>query len=134
MRWTDYIREIKRQWRDVYGFVPTGGTDDDPTFASIPDGEYPMEIDGKRVRVHVRADQLLQLRGGTMRKRDQLTKGCMAKARDDELTFVLLGRDRAAPTAIRAWIAERVRIGKNRPDDPQILEAEECARMMEAES
>lgn len=70
-----------------------------------------------------------------MRKRDELNSpaGCMARARDDEMTFVLLGRDAAAPYAIRAWIAERVRLGKNRPDDPQIVEAEECARIMESE-
>jgi len=70
-----------------------------------------------------------------MRKRDELNNpaGCMARARDDEMTFVLLGRDAAAPAAIRAWVAERIRLGKNRPDDPQIVEAEECARIMEAE-
>ncbi len=70
-----------------------------------------------------------------MRKRDELTDpaGCMAKARDDEMTFVLLGRDAAAPVAIRAWAMERIRLGKNRPDDPKILEAVECARVMEAE-
>lgn len=70
-----------------------------------------------------------------MRKRDELNNpaGRMARARDDEMTFVLLGRDAAAPAAIRAWAAERIRLGKNRPDDPQIVEAEECARIMEAE-
>lgn len=70
-----------------------------------------------------------------MRKRDELTNpaGCMVRARDDEMTFVLLGRDAAAPAAIRAWIAERIRMGKNRPGDPQVLEAEQCARTMEAE-
>jgi hypothetical protein len=59
--------------------------------------------------------------------------GCMAKAREDEMTFVLLGRDPAAPVAIRAWIIERIRIGKNSPGDAQLLEAELCARIMEAE-
>ena len=68
-----------------------------------------------------------------MRKRDELERGCMAKARDGEMTFVLLGRDASAPTAIRAWITDRVLRGKNRYDDPQIVEAEECARIMEAE-
>jgi len=70
-----------------------------------------------------------------MRKRDELTNpnGCMFRARDDEMTFVLLGRDVAAPAAIRAWIAERVRCGKNRFGDSQLLEAEECAKAMEAE-
>lgn len=44
---TAYISEIKRQFRDVYKFTPNGGTDDDPTFDIIPDGFYPMEIEGK---------------------------------------------------------------------------------------
>jgi hypothetical protein len=62
-----------------------------------------------------------------MRKRDELTdpNSCMSKARDDEWTFVLLGRDKAAPAAVRAWIAERIRLGKNKPDDAQIVEAEQ---------
>lgn len=70
-----------------------------------------------------------------MRKLDELTNpgACMVRARDDEMTFVLLGRDVAAPVTIRAWIAERIRLGKNKPDDPQLLEAEQCARVMEAE-
>jgi hypothetical protein len=61
-----------------------------------------------------------------MRKRDELTdpKSCMSKARDDEWTFVLLGRDAAAPVAVRAWIDQRILLGKNAPNDPQIAEAE----------
>lgn len=71
-----------------------------------------------------------------MRKKEELTdpKSCMSKARPDEMTFVLLARDAAAPVAIRAWIAERIRIGKNNPDDAQIKEAEECALWMELQS
>lgn len=70
-----------------------------------------------------------------MRKRDELTDpaSCMSRARPDEMTFVLLARDEAAPVAIRAWVAERVRLGKNRPDDAQILEAQRCAWIMGAE-
>lgn len=70
-----------------------------------------------------------------MRKRDELNSpaGCMARARDDEMTFVLLARDADAPGTIRDWIARRIRRGKNQPDDAQILDAEECARIMEAE-
>ncbi len=61
-----------------------------------------------------------------MRKRDELAdpSSCMSRARDDEWTFVLLGRDLAAPAAVRAWISERIRIGKNHINDPQIIEAE----------
>jgi hypothetical protein len=61
----------------------------------------------------------------TVRKRDELSDpgSCLNRARDDEWLFVLLGRDPAAPAAVMAWIQERVRLGKNRPDDPQIVEA-----------
>jgi hypothetical protein len=60
-----------------------------------------------------------------MRKRDELTNpaSCMNRAKDDEWTFVLLGRDAAAPVAVRAWIDERIRLGKNTPGDAQIVEA-----------
>jgi hypothetical protein len=44
---TSYISEIKKQFRDKYKFVPCGGTKDDPIFNNIPDGEYPMLLDGK---------------------------------------------------------------------------------------
>jgi len=58
---------------------------------------------------------------------------CFNKARSDERLFVLLARDPAAPVAIRAWIAERLRLGKNVPGDEQIREAFECATLMELE-
>ena len=48
---------------------------------------------------------------------------CLNKAEDDELIFVLLERDPCAPYAVRSWADERVRIGKNHPNDPQIIEA-----------
>lgn len=61
-----------------------------------------------------------------MRKHDELSDpaSCMSRARDDEWTFVLLGRDAAAPHAVRAWIEERIRLGKNTREDAQIIEAE----------
>ena len=70
-----------------------------------------------------------------MIKRDELNNpaSCMSRARDDEMTFVLLGRDAAAPVAIRAWATERIRIGKNGPTDPQIGEALGVAQAMEME-
>jgi hypothetical protein len=62
-----------------------------------------------------------------MRKREELTNpaSCLNRAAEDEMLFVLLGRDAAAPAAVRAWIAERIRLGKNKADDPQIRDAEE---------
>jgi hypothetical protein len=57
---------------------------------------------------------------------------CLNRARDNEIIFVLLARDAAAPAAIRAWAGERMRLGKNRLSDPQILEALSCADAMEA--
>lgn len=70
-----------------------------------------------------------------MLKRDEIehTESCFNKARDEERLFVLLSRDPAAPVAIRAWIAERIRLGKNAPGDEQIREAFECASLMEME-
>lgn len=61
-----------------------------------------------------------------MRKQDELTNpnSCMSRARDDEWTFVLLGRDVAAPHAVKAWIEQRIALGKNQRHDPQIVEAE----------
>lgn len=69
-----------------------------------------------------------------MIKREELSnpRSCMSRAADGEMTFVLLARDAAAPVAIRAWIAERIRIGKNQASgDAQILEARRCANYME---
>lgn len=70
-----------------------------------------------------------------MRKIDELRRpdSCINKSRNDEMVFVLTGRDAAAPHAIRAWVDERLRLGKNAPGDPQIVEALECAAIMEVE-
>jgi len=68
----------------------------------------------------------------SMIKSEELTnpKSCMNRALDYEMTFVLLGRDPAAPVAIRAWVAERIRLGKNDAYDAQIIEALHCANCM----
>lgn len=58
---------------------------------------------------------------------------CFNKARPAELIFVLLGRDVAAPAAIRTWVMERLRLGKNQDSDPQIKEALDLAGKMELE-
>ncbi len=70
-----------------------------------------------------------------MRKKDEISSAdsCMQRAHEMEMTFVLLGRDPAAPVAVRAWVAERIRIGKNRADDPHVVDALEVARIMEEE-
>jgi hypothetical protein len=67
------------------------------------------------------------------RKFIELKIGCMAKAFPDEPTFVLLGRDRCAPVAIRAWIEARILSGKNTRNDAQISEALQLIGMMETE-
>ena len=59
---------------------------------------------------------------------------CFNRACEDETVFVLLGRDVAAATAIRAWAKERIERGKNKPEDGQIKEALACANIMERES
>lgn len=70
-----------------------------------------------------------------MRKRDELSRphSCMGCAHPDEMVFVLLGRDAAAPAAIRAWVDERIRLGRNASTDEQIVEALKCAATMARE-
>lgn len=68
-----------------------------------------------------------------MIKRKELTdpNSCMSKADPDEMTFVLLARDIAAPETIREWCRLRCLHGKNSPNDSQIKEAIACAEFME---
>lgn len=68
-----------------------------------------------------------------MKKTEELSNpnSCLNKAKPDELLFVLLGRDKAAPWAVRHWIMHRIRLGLNQDGDPQIVEAEEWARAVE---
>lgn len=70
-----------------------------------------------------------------MLKRDEIEDemSCFNKAREGERIFILLARDPAAPAVIRAWVMERLRLGKNTPLDPQICEALDCASRMEVE-
>lgn len=70
-----------------------------------------------------------------MRKKDELSqpRTCMQSAHPNEMVFVLLSRDPAAPVAIRAWVAERLRINENKETDPKIVEALKCAKTMEIE-
>jgi hypothetical protein len=71
-----------------------------------------------------------------MRKEDEFLNpnSCLSRARDEEMIFVLLGRDIAAPDTIRSWASTRIRLGKNAPTDPQIIEARACALVMESEA
>jgi hypothetical protein len=58
---------------------------------------------------------------------------CLSRALPYERVFVLLARDVAAPATITFWCERRVAAGKNTWQDPQIVEAMECARLMEEE-
>jgi hypothetical protein len=64
-----------------------------------------------------------------MIKRKEATdpKSCWNRADDDEIVFVLLARDPAAPATILAWINERIRLGKNHAGDAQVIEATKAA-------
>jgi hypothetical protein len=57
-------------------------------------------------------------------------ESCWNRADHNEIVFVLLARDAAAQMAIQAWCEERIRLGKNLPGDPQIVEALECSAKM----
>jgi hypothetical protein len=50
---TNYANQIRCQFRDVFNFVPTGGTIDVTTFNNIPNGIYEMKINGKVDKVKV---------------------------------------------------------------------------------
>ena len=56
---------------------------------------------------------------------------CLNRAGHDEMVFVLLGRDAAAPIAIRAWVHERLALGKNAAGDAATTSALVCADYME---
>ena len=58
---------------------------------------------------------------------------CYAAALPAEELFVLLARDPVAPEVVRYWCKLRVERGHNHAGDPQIIEATQCANMMELE-
>lgn len=51
---------------------------------------------------------------------------CLNRAKDNEFVFSLLGRDDATPETLAFWIKKRIELGKNKPDDPQILETQKA--------
>ena len=71
-----------------------------------------------------------------MRKIDEAhdPNSCFNRAKSDEMVFVLLGHDVAAPRAIRAWTEERILRGKNVWTDAQIQNALRDAETMEREA
>lgn len=52
---TDYVAEIKRGFERIYGFKPERRVGDEPVFGKnqIPDGVYPMKVDGKLDQVAI---------------------------------------------------------------------------------
>jgi len=67
-----------------------------------------------------------------MLKKEELANetSCINKALPDEMVFVMLGRDQAAPIAIEAWISARIALGLNQPGDPELADAREAAEWM----
>lgn len=91
-----------------------------------------MVIDGKIYDCAIIAME----REKDMRKKHETfdSNSCLNRAKDDEILFVLLGRDKTAPATIRFWCGQRILSGKNKQDDPQIVDALKCARLMETEN
>ena len=58
-------------------------------------------------------------------------KSCFNKAQPNEFLFILLDRDKAFSTTIRAWVNERIRLGLNCLEDNQIQEAINLANLVE---
>ena len=44
---TQFVKEVKKQLRDVYGHVPSRTVGDEPCFDHLPDAMYLMDIEGK---------------------------------------------------------------------------------------
>lgn len=44
---TEYILEIKRQFKEKYNFKPIDPEECEPRFDNIPTGVYPMKLFGK---------------------------------------------------------------------------------------
>ena len=67
-----------------------------------------------------------------MTKKDELTssKSCFNKSQSNEMLFVLRAHDSIAPKVIEYWAELRISSGKNDPDDPQIVDALQCAAIM----
>lgn len=62
-----------------------------------------------------------------MIKRDELTKrGCLNKAADDEMLFVLRAQDVSAPKVVLHWIAKNF----DNASEEKLREAFECAIAM----
>jgi hypothetical protein len=57
---------------------------------------------------------------------------CYANAEPDEPMFILLGRDPVAGLVVELWAWLRVEMGKEAADDPMILEANACAKALNA--
>jgi hypothetical protein len=56
---------------------------------------------------------------------------CFNKADESELMFVILERDIAAPRTIRYWAKQRIKLGKNKKTDEQIIDALATADLIE---
>lgn len=56
---------------------------------------------------------------------------CLNKARGYEGIFVLRAKDPAAPAAILAWIKARIQLDLNQAGDAKLIEAENCALLMD---
>lgn len=50
---TQIVREAKLQLRDVYGLTPSRYDHNEPCFDNVPDGLYPMEVEGKTLWVAI---------------------------------------------------------------------------------
>lgn len=64
-----------------------------------------------------------------MTKKDELkpdSNGCLAKANEDEMLFILRAQDMSSPKIIFQWIAENI---DTLPDD-KVNEAVKCALVM----
>lgn len=68
-----------------------------------------------------------------MTKQDELkleSRGCLAKAKDDEMLFILRGQDNTAPMAVLEWM----KLNFNNCSESKLREAFECCIKMKNNS
>jgi hypothetical protein len=61
-------------------------------------------------------------------KSEELKKGCIAKAANDEPVFVLRAQDKTAPALVRMWANL---LEERDPENPKVFEALELAEKMD---
>jgi len=59
MSMIETIRLVKQKFRDEYGFKPDRVDGNEPLFDRIPDGDYPMILDGTHHIIRIKNNRII---------------------------------------------------------------------------